>query len=185
MDDEEESKYDVSSFLAEAKRWRGKGGKFNFQRRPYNSISSSKALLAAGTSALRKIQLNNLGTTDSGVDSKTPVKKKNSINQKKSVTQNKGGDAFLSKPDKDMKQYRKNSMMVGNEGKGESAKKYNHQLIANGSQMLNITNTKLTTAKMSLHPNNNINYLSIAQNGAASNKLRRNTIATNLHQGEL
>ena len=55
IDDEEESKYDVSSFLAEAKRWRGKGGKFNFHRRPYNSISSSKALLAAGTSALRKI----------------------------------------------------------------------------------------------------------------------------------
>ena len=84
VEDEEEIKYDMASFLAESKRWRQKATKYTYNKRPFGSFSSSRSLLSgtSGMSTLKKLNSHtNGGITDS--DNKTPIKKKSTMSIKK------------------------------------------------------------------------------------------------------
>ncbi len=146
MDEDEESKFDINSFLNESKRWKSKASKYQFAKRPYNSINSSKALLAAGTNALRKIQLTTFGSTEASMESnskKSTKRSKNATSNKKSGATK--GDGMLKLPDKEFKKERKNSMLAPSEFRD---KKYKNELIANGRDMLNLPNTKLANSNL-------------------------------------
>jgi len=81
VDDEEESKYDMT-FL-DSKRLRTK---YNFKtnyKRPGGSMSSNKVSMMGISNPLRKLPLSNLSSSDVNGDSKTPLKKKQTLNSKK------------------------------------------------------------------------------------------------------
>ena len=158
MDDDEESKYDSSSFYLDSKRWRQKGYKYSYGRRPIGNLGSSKALLGGGSSALKKLPLSSLTSSEGHSDSKTPIKKKNTMNIKKTS----GNNGFPS--DIDLAKQRKNSVLIGGT-KDESIKRY-HQMVAtqNGSS----NNGSLSRANT---------LSSNTKNGTT--KPRRNTVAIN------
>jgi len=80
----------MSNFL-ESKRWRNKANKYNVhQRRPVGSLSSGKSNLGGSVSTLKKLPLSSMNAGDTHNDSKTPIKKKNTMNFKKTSNLNNG-----------------------------------------------------------------------------------------------
>lgn len=78
----------MQTFL-ESKRWRNKANKYNVnQRRPVASLSGKSNHLGGSVSTLKKLPLSSMNSGDNHNDSKTPIKKKNTMNFKK--TQNNG-----------------------------------------------------------------------------------------------
>lgn len=74
--DDEEEKIDYSTSFLESKKWRNKGGKI-YNKRPIGSVSSGKNV-SSGISNLKKIPLSKLDS-DTLIDSRTPIKKKNTM----------------------------------------------------------------------------------------------------------
>lgn len=85
MEDEEESKFDLSQLLAEHKRWRAKYSKYNYNRRFNYPLSSTRPLVSAGANAMKKIHSSSLFLEG---EPKKPSKKK-SLMSKKSNTSSK------------------------------------------------------------------------------------------------
>jgi hypothetical protein len=106
VDDEEESKYDMT--FADSKRLRSKYTfKANYKR-PGGSMSSNKvSMLGSSSSTLKKLPLSNLNSSESYSDSKTPIKKKQTMNSKK-LTSNSGFSEGV-----DFSKQRKNSILIG------------------------------------------------------------------------
>jgi hypothetical protein len=73
------------------------------------SNMSSKAMLGSSSSALKKLPLSGLNSSDSHNDSRTPIKKKNTMTSKKTSSANGGG--FSS--ELDFSKQRKNSVLIG------------------------------------------------------------------------
>ena len=85
VDDDDDGKYDMSNFL-ESKRWRNKANKYQYARRPVGGMNSGKNTLGSSVSALKKLPLSGLSSAgDNHIDSKTPIKKKNTMNFKKTA----------------------------------------------------------------------------------------------------
>jgi hypothetical protein len=106
VDDEEESKYDMT--FADSKRLRSK---YNFKsnyKRPGGSMSSNKVSMLGGSSnTLKKLPLGNLSDMGSHGDSKTPLKKKTTMTSKKLTSNNGFSDNV------DFSKQRKNSLLIG------------------------------------------------------------------------
>lgn len=87
VDDEEESKYDMT--FADSKRLRTK---YNFKsnyKRPGGSMSSNKVgMLGSSSNTLKKLPLGSLNDSGSHGDSKTPLKKKSTMTSKKLTSNN-------------------------------------------------------------------------------------------------
>lgn len=105
VEDDEDSKYDMASFLAESKRWRQKAGKFPYRQSNGKTYSSSKSLIGGSLSTLKKLPLGSL--SDGHNDSKTPLKKKSTLTSKKS-SNNTGFQNEI-----DFAKQRKNSILIG------------------------------------------------------------------------
>lgn len=74
--DDEEEKFDMSTSFLETKKWRGKGGKYNYNRtRPLGSLSGGKSNISSGISGLKKIPLSKIDSGDP-----TPITKKKNVN---------------------------------------------------------------------------------------------------------
>lgn len=85
VDDDDDGKYDMANFL-ESKRWRNKANKYNYARRPGGNMISGKNALGSSVSTLKKLPLSSMSSTDNHLDSsKTPIKKKNTMNFKKTT----------------------------------------------------------------------------------------------------
>ena len=58
MDDDEEGKTDMASYIAESKRWRQKAGKYSYNRKPIGgTFGSTKSLLGSSMNTLKKLPL--------------------------------------------------------------------------------------------------------------------------------
>lgn len=91
--------------MAENKRWRQKlGGKYPYKR-PLGGGLSGKPLLGGSSTALKKQATQNMNNNDS--DNKTPLKKKNTMNFKRSQNGNFPTDTI------DFAKQRKNSLLIG------------------------------------------------------------------------
>lgn len=76
----------MANFLAESKRWRNKASKYQYgNRRPLGSLSSGKGNLGGSVSTLKKLPLSSMNA-DNHNDSKTPLKKQNTMKFKKTST---------------------------------------------------------------------------------------------------
>ena len=75
----------TSSSLAESKRWRKSVGKYPFNRRLIGGAVNSKLLMGIGMGISKKSNIANLGGSDNHLDSKSSVKKKSTLNPKKSA----------------------------------------------------------------------------------------------------
>jgi len=94
--------------MAESKRRRQiTGGKYNNFKRPMANYTSSKVMInSQSTHSKLKIPLSNLNSGGDN-DNKTPIKKKNSMNIKKTSNNN----GFSSEID--FSKQRKNSLLIG------------------------------------------------------------------------
>lgn len=72
----------MASFLADSKRWRSKASKYTYSKRPLGQFSSSRSLLN-GSSGISSTLKKYPTTVNNDSDSKTPIKKKNTMNIKK------------------------------------------------------------------------------------------------------
>jgi hypothetical protein len=103
VDDEEESKYDMT--FVDSKRLRSKYTFKTNYKRPGGSMSSNKvSMMGSSSNALKKLPLSNLNSSE-GENSKTPIKKKITMNNKK-VSANLSDGVDFSKQ-------RKNSVLIG------------------------------------------------------------------------
>ena len=117
VDDEEESKYDMASFLAESKKWRQKATKYpHLNRRPLGGMSSSKASLNSGGSGKTPISKMN---SDNNIGEKSTLKKTKTIKPK-------ANHSNIS--ESDFSKNRKNSLIVGG-SKDEQIKRY-HAMVS-------------------------------------------------------
>ena len=73
------------------------------------SMSNSKAMMGSSSSTLKKLPLSSLNASDGHSDSRTPIKKKNTMTTKKSAATN--GAGFAS--ELDFSKQRKNSVLIG------------------------------------------------------------------------
>lgn len=75
----------MSNYL-DHKRWRQKTNKYQYARRPTGGMNTGKNTLGSSVSALKKLPLSGLSSAgDNQIDSKTPIKKKNTMNFKKTA----------------------------------------------------------------------------------------------------
>jgi len=117
VDDEEESKYDMASFLAESKKWRQKATKYpHLNRRPLGGMSGSKASLNSGGSGKTPISKMN---SDNNIGEKSTLKKTKTIKPK-------ANHSNIS--ESDFSKNRKNSLIVGG-SKDEQIKRY-HAMVS-------------------------------------------------------
>jgi hypothetical protein len=72
-------------------------------------MSNSKAMMGSSSSTLKKLPLGSLSSSDGHSDSKTPIKKKNTMTAKKSAAANGGG----LPTEVDFAKTRKNSVLIG------------------------------------------------------------------------
>jgi hypothetical protein len=106
VDDEEESKYDMT--FADSKRLRSKYTFKSNYKRPGGSMSSNKVgMLGGGSNTLKKLPLSSLNDRGGDGDSKTPLKKKSTMTSKK-LTSNNGFSENV-----DFTKQRKNSILIG------------------------------------------------------------------------
>jgi hypothetical protein len=83
------------------------------------SMSNSKAMLGSSSSTLKKLPLSSLSSSDGHSDSRTTIKKKNTMTSKK-VSTNGGG--FAS--ELDFSKQRKNSVLIGGKEDANAMKRY-------------------------------------------------------------
>ena len=75
--------------LLESKRWRNKANKYQYNRRPAGGMKSGgNNTLGSSVSTLKKLPLSSMSGTDNHLDSKTPIKKKNTLTSFKKTTNN-------------------------------------------------------------------------------------------------
>lgn len=118
VDDEEESKYDMS--FVDSKRLRSKYVFKTNYKRPGGSMSSGKVnMIGSSSNTLKKLPLSNLNSKEDG-DSKTPIKKKQTMTSKKLTSTFSEGVDFSKQ--------RKNSILIGG-SKEEQIKRY-HQMVS-------------------------------------------------------
>ena len=106
----------MSNFMAESKRWRQKAGKYPYNRKPLGAYGGSKSIIMNGSGATKKLPTGSL--IDSHTD-KTPLKKKNTMTNKKT---NNGLATDL-----EFSKQRKNSLLIGG-SKDDQSKRY-HAMI--------------------------------------------------------
>ena len=87
VDDDDDTKYDMANLL-ESKRWRNKANKYQYPRRPAGGANKGQNTLGSSVSTLKKLPLSSMSGNDNHIDSKTPIKKKNTMTSFKKTTNN-------------------------------------------------------------------------------------------------
>lgn len=130
--DDEEEKFDFATSFLETKKYRGKGGKYNYNRtRPLGSLSSGKSNISSGISGLKKIPLSKINDGEPGHEnSRTPLKKKNTMNYKRQITYTGSSNEL------DFSKQRKNSVLIGG-SKDDQIKRYHAMINSQGSTTAN------------------------------------------------
>lgn len=98
-------------------------------------MTSGKGTLGSSVSTLKKLPLSSMSSTDNHIDSKTPIKKKNTMNFKKTTNNGFGTEQL------DFQKSRKMSVLIGG-SKEEQSKRYS-AMVPNGQSQINGTNNRI------------------------------------------
>jgi hypothetical protein len=143
-EEEEENKYDVGSYLTDARKWKPKAKQFNYTRRP-TGILKLPGVFGLDKPVNPRIPPAKLGNSDTKNRDRTksPVKRK--MLAKKGTT------------DMDVK-LRKSSMILGQKEKEEQIKRYHAMVSSQNGVVAPRTSTSVTNTKIAPKPRRNTVY---------------------------